>query len=397
MKKGKGLFLALSALFISACGWNKGPIIPDKGNDDSEEEVVIDYTKYVRGEYTNRIDIKNSDGTSFPNGAADPSIVRAENGKYYIFSTGRQMLESDDACNWKVATNSIITQPTWGKEVYPDMTNPYQFGVWAPDVIKIGGRWVFYYALSGWGKPAGIGYGISDNIEGPYTDCGKLFTWKEVGIKNAIDPQVIIDDDGKVWMVLGSFQGIYLVRLAEDGLSLYGGAEEQNEKKILIAGYPGDWDGSTYEGSYIKKKGNKYYYFGSAGTCCEGGSSTYRVYCAVADKITGPYIDKDGAPLTLSGKGKTCGVPVVWSGSGDEKELAGPGHNSILVDEAGEWWIYYHCYTKEDNYAARHLFMDKLIWDEDGFPHVENYRPSYKVTKPGPCIALKEEEAPENE
>ena len=43
----------------------------------------------------------------------------------------------------------------------------------------------------------------------------------------------------------------------------------------------------------------------------------------------------------------------------------------ILKDDAGDYWIYYHAYSSLDRYATRHLFMDKIEWDEDGFPYVE--------------------------
>ena len=384
--KKLSLFI-LFPLMLSSCVFEATtPKEPDTGDED-----MIDYSKYDRSEYVNNLTILNMDGTVSKDGAADPTIVRGEDGLFYIFSTGKRMLVSEDACNWRVASTGVIPQPTWGTEVYPSETNPYAFGVWAPDVVKIGNKWVYYYAFSGWGSPVGIGYATADNISGPYTDHGKLFTWTEVGIQNAIDPQVVQNDDGSVWMVLGSFRGIYLVRLTDNGLALYGGAATQKDEKILIAGYPGEWDESTYEGSYIKKHGEYWYYFGSAGYCCEGSGSTYRVYAARSKSLFGPYIDDQGFPLTSSGKGKTAGTLVVWAGISEDKIIAGPGHNSIYVDEAGEWWMYYHCYTNEDNFSARQLFMDKLIWEENGFPHVNRYVPSYGELLPGPCIAKLED------
>ena len=77
--------------------------------------------------------------------------------------------------------------------------------------------------------------------------------------------------------------------------------------------------------------------------------------------------------------------------------MAGAGHNSILVDDAGDYWIYYHAYSTEDNYATRHLFMDKLAWDENGFPYVtytytndegeektSKVKPSFQIELDGP-------------
>jgi arabinan endo-1,5-alpha-L-arabinosidase len=388
MKKGLTFLMLLTiVLGLIGCEDNKEEKTPIK----PEPEV-----EYVYSTYTNPVSVIYENGSDFKAEVADPSIVRGDDGLFYIFATGGVVLKSEDACNWVVhATKVLPSMPTWDVDVWGYGVNP---GIWAPDVIKIGDKWIYYYSLSAWGKCCGIGLAVADEITGPYEDLGKLFDYKEIGIDNAIDPHVFVEDDGTVYMSVGSFQGLYLLQLTSDGLELEGGVETQARDKVLIAGKVGGWDGSTYEGSYIIKKDGYYYYFGSAGTCCEGKNSTYRVLVGRAEEITGPYLDANGRPLTASGSGKTFGTMCLDTGI-TNKNMSGARHNSILVDDAGDWWIYYHGYCNLDTFGTRHLFMDKLVWSEDGYPYasyvgededgnekVYNYLPSFQVELDGPRI-----------
>ncbi len=388
------ILMGLLALTLVSCQQNGNP-----KTEVPTEKTPVEPTKeptpveYFFGTYTNPTLVTYENGSPYKTEVADPSIVRGDDGYFYIFSTLGRVLRSEDACNWIVYSDNIITRPTWDKDVWGESVNAQ---IWAPDVIKIGDKWIYYYSLSAWGKCCGVGYAVADEIAGPYTDMGKLFDYKEIKIDNAIDPHVFIDDDGRVYMSVGSFQGLFLLELTEDGTELLGGVEYQRDNKVLIAGKVGGWDGSTYEGSYIIKKDGMYYYFGSVGTCCEGKSSTYRVVVGRADNIAGPYTDAAGRPLTASGSGKTYGEMCLWTGI-TNANMSGAGHNSILLDDAGDYWIYYHAYSSADNFATRHLFMDKLSWDDNGFPYVSytyvndegeekesKVKPSFEIELDGP-------------
>ena len=236
----------------------------------------------------------------------------------------------------------------------------------------------------------------------PCFDMELLFDYDDVNINGLIDPQPIIDN-GRVFMLVGSFHGNYLVELNADGMALLGGADYQNRNKVLIAGVPlaeEIFDCSYYEGGYIVKKDNYYYFFGSAGTCCEGKSSTYRVYVGRAESIKGPYYAPDGKDLATNNFGNTIGKLALWCPPG-VRNTAAPGHNSILIDDAGDYWIIYHGYCDGDDFKTRHLFMDKLAWGEDGFPYVSysytddngetkttNIKPSYQIELDGPRFIL---------
>lgn len=65
--------------------------------------------------------------------------------------------------------------------------------IWAPDINKIGDKYVMYYSMSTWGGEwtCGIGIATADKPEGPFTDLGKLFRSNEINIQNCIDPFIL--------------------------------------------------------------------------------------------------------------------------------------------------------------------------------------------------------------
>ena len=73
----------------------------------------------------------------------------------------------------------------------------------------------------------------------------------------------------------------------------------------------------------------------------------------------------------------------------------GPGHNSIVVDDANDYWILYHGYDVTEperfgNSPRRCMLIDKLIWDENGWPSVEGKIPSHKE-QVAPYIVMENE------
>lgn len=369
---------------LSSCNSPKTPKEEEKKDDSNEP--IINPDDYSFSSYSNPVTILN-EGKIYKSGVADPSVVRGDDGYFYCFGTGGIMLQSEDGCEWNVFKSNVIPRPTWGDTYYSNKIP----NIWAPDVVKIGEKWIYYYSLSAWDGPCGIGYAVADDIKGPYTDMGRLFDSAEtgseysIGVNNSIDPQVFVDDDDKVYMVFGSFRGIYVIQLSDDGMSCYESVQYQKEHKTLIAGQPTAWDGAQYEGSYIFKKGEYYYYMGSSGTCCNGANSTYNVRVARSKNILGPYIDSEGYNLKLSSGTSTYGDIVVYS-KASNLDVKGPGHNSILVDDAGNYWIYAHAYISTDGYATRHLMMDKLLWDKNDMPYVEGKAFSFSDELDGPWL-----------
>lgn len=379
----KKQLLLLPVLLFSVCACASTPTY----SEESSSTIIVNPDDYSWGTYTNPVSVFGESGVLYTGQVADPSVVRADDGYFYCFGTGGIMLRSEDGCDWFVYKNNVIPRPTWG-DTYYDGKIP---GLWAPDVVKIKDKWFYYYSLSAWGGACGIGYAVADSITGPYEDKGRLFDSGEmggeysIGVNNAIDPQVFVDDDGSVYMVFGSFRGIYIIELTDDGMACKESVAYQKENKHIIAGAPTSWDGAQYEGSYIFKKDGYYYYMGSTGSCCEGANSTYNVRVARSQNIFGPYLDSDRCNIRMSSGTTTYGDLVVYS-KASNIDVKGPGHNSVIKDDAGNYWIYAHAYLSTDNYGTRHLMMDKLQWGKNGMPYVEGIAFSFGEELDGPWI-----------
>lgn len=288
----------------------------------------------------------------------DPTVIKANDGYFYLYATEdiayTPIFQSKDLVNWKQigACFTEETRPSWEPKG----------GVWAPDINYINEQYVLYYSMSVWNgiQTCGIGVAVSDSPKGPFTDKGPLFRSNAIGVTNSID-QFYIEDNGRKYLVWGSFYGIYCIELEDDGLSLKEGAE-----KVQIAG-------TATEGSYIHKRGKYYYLFGSAGTCCEGANSTYHVVVGRSENLFGPYLNKNGESMMENH------YEMVVQGN---STFAGTGHNAeIMSDDEGNDWILYHSYLKSKPEKGRVLLLDRIQWVSD-WPIVAGGTPATEAQKP---------------
>lgn len=304
--------------------------------------------------------------TSLP----DPTVIRADDGYFYLYATedirNLPIYRSRDLTDWQFVGTAFTddTRPQWNKKG----------NMWAPDINKIGDKYVLYYSKSEWGGEwtCGIGAATADRPEGPFTDHGPLFISSEIGVRNSID-QFYIEDNGHKYLFWGSFHGIYGIELSDDGLSVKPGAVKKQVS------------GTFMEGTYIHKRGKYYYLFGSAGTCCEGARSTYRVTYGRSENLFGPYVDKKGQRLLDNH------YEVMLHG---DDTFVGTGHNAEFVtDDLGQDWILYHGYKKAEADDGRVVFLSRVDW-KDGWPEVagsvpekENVKPSFgQIHLAGPTV-----------
>lgn len=314
-------------------------------NDTKGETIFLEKQTFTteEGSYNNPVI-----GTDAP----DPSVIRAHDGKFYLYHTGVGIHRSDDLVNWTFVRNAFTTKPNWEPGG----------GVWAPDINYINGEYVMYYSLSVWGGEwtCGIGIATSSTPEGPFTDRGKLFRSNEINVQNSIDP-CYIQENGKKYLFWGSFRGIYVIELSDNGLAIKEGAVKQQ-----VAG-------TAYEGVYIHKRGNYYYMFASWGSCCNGfDNSNYTTVVGRSSSLLGPYLSKSGGSM-MSNKHE-----ILIRGN---DEFKGTGHNSELItDKNGDDWIFYHAYKKGGG-DKRMALMDKVTWVND-WPVVNNGTPSSKSKMP---------------
>lgn len=286
--------------------------------------------------------------------APDPTVIRAEDGTFYLYATEDMrnvpIFHSANLVDWKLVGTAFTdnSRPKWLPKG----------GIWAPDIQRVGGKYHLYYAKSVWGGEwdAGIGVAVSNNPAGPFVDRGCMFTSKQIGIQNCIDP-FYIEDGGKKYLFFGSFHGIYGVELTADGLHV-----KQDAKPREVAG-------TFMEATYIRRRGGYYYLFGSTGTCCEGARSTYRITIGRSKSLFGPYVDKAGQRLLDNHYNILLDK---------DDSVLGPGHNAgLITDDAGNDYMFYHGFKASDPDAGRVVWLSRIVW-ADGWPSVMTKKGSQK-------------------
>lgn len=287
----------------------------------------------------------------------DPSVIKGDDGYYYLYATedirNLPIHRSKDLVNWELVGTAFTD------ETRPDFEP--KGGLWAPDINKIGDKYVLYYSMSVWGGEwtCGIGCAVADTPAGKFKDCGMMFRSNGINVQNSIDP-FYIEDGGKKYLFWGSFHGIYGIELSDDGLKVKEGA-----KPVQVVG-------DAYEGTYIHKRDGYYYLFASIGRCCEGIKSTYTTVVGRSDKLFGPYLDKQGR--SMSDNHHEILIQK-------NESFVGTGHNSeIVTDKAGDDWMFYHA-VKVSDPDGRVLMLDKIVWEED-WPSVKTNSPSLESEKP---------------
>lgn len=291
----------------------------------------------------------------------DPTAIRSQDGKFYLYGTDDirniPVFRSDDLVNWK-QVGTAFTDETRPKDV--DGAS-----LWAPEIRYIKGKYVLFYSLAIWGQEwvSSIGYAVSDNPEGPFISKGIVFNSYDVNVKNSID-QFFYEEDGNYYMLWGSFRGIYLVQLnVTDDLVI----TPQISTMVQVAG-------TAFEGVNIWKRDGYYYLFASIGSCCEGANSTYSTVVGRSKSLTGPYMSKDGGYMLENA------YTVVLS---KNSAFVGVGHNSILQkDDEENTWILYHGYQVNKVDDGRLVLLDRVLWDNEGWPYVEGEGASLKSSYP---------------
>jgi arabinan endo-1,5-alpha-L-arabinosidase len=281
----------------------------------------------------------------------DPSTVIKGGDNYYVFGTGWGIMfkSSPDLIHWKHLAPVFSEPPAWTKTAVPEFEGHF----WAPDIIHVDGKFLLYYAVSSLGKQvSAIGLATSPTLDPSapdyhWTDHGIVIASTNGSDYNTIDPSVMLDDDGKLWLAFGSYwHGIYLTQLnPQTGLR----AQDQ-------AVYPLAWNYSI-EASCLTRHDKYYYLFVNWGTCCQGTNSTYEVRVGRATRVTGPYLDRKGSDLEDGGGSKF----LMSTG-----RFIGPGHMGILKD-GDTVWFSYHYYDAATSGRSR-LAVGKMGWTKDGWP-----------------------------
>lgn len=278
-----------------------------------------------------------------------PEIIKYNNTYYmYIMAPGISIKSSTDLIHWKhEGTVFGEHDPKWLKEEVPN------YGIWAPGVYKILDTYYLYYSISTAGSQNSA-IGLATNItldpsssEYQWIDQGMVIRSTTESPYNAIDPNIITDEYGDVWLTFGSYwNGLYQRQIDPNtGLLL-----ESNPEFYHIAKRYGN--NGAIEAPYIIKR-NEYYYLFSAFNPMD---NSYHNRVGRSTSVHGPFIDRDGKPMLEGG-----GSEVTQSLS----EILMPGHASIFLDDDGTYYFVSEYFRTN---SPSILLIGDIIWDEKGWP-----------------------------
>lgn len=267
----------------------------------------------------------------------DPSTIMECDGKYYTFGTRGGGLISEDGWRW----DSGGVRPGGGA---------------APDVLKIGDRYLIAYGATG----GGLGGGHNGRIltmwnktldptspDFKYSEAVVVASSDGVEDNDAIDPGLLLDPtDGRLWVSYGTYFGF--IRLVE--LDPQTGKRVDGNKAIDIA--------IDCEATALVYREGWYYLLGTHGTCCDGANSTYNIVVGRSKKITGPYLDNMGRDM-LKGGGK-----MVLAAGG---RVTGPGHFGRIILDDGVEKLSCHYEADLDQSGRSVLGIRPLLW-KNGWP-----------------------------
>ncbi|MEU6247094.1 arabinan endo-1,5-alpha-L-arabinosidase [Glycomyces sp. NPDC047010] len=288
-------------------------------------------------------------------GAHDPALWAGCSGEpWYVFATGDAnqgggtpsiRRSTNGGQTWQSLGTIWNAKPAWITQQIPGVSN-----LWAPEVHydAAQGLYYLYYAASTFGSQrSAIGLATSPTLDPSaagygWTDKGVVFQSYSGNAYNAIDPNIVVDDSGRHWMVFGSWwQGIHTIQL--DWPS---GKPAAGATPIRLA-----TKGGGIEAPSMTKHGDYYYLFTSIGTCCAGANSTYKITVGRSTSPTGPFTDASGVDM------RNGGGTVVLGAYGSNVAAGGQSiHRGIMA---------YHAYGSNGGFT---LDIERIEWNSAGWP-----------------------------
>lgn len=327
----------------------------------------------------------------------DPSVIKADD-TFYIIGSHMQFAKSQDLMKWEQISNSV-SEDTLFENIREELAEEFEYAqtdtLWASDIQQFkNGKYYLYYCLCQGTSPLSVmGVAVSDSIEGPYEKVESFLysgTSPQFGEAynaaihpNAIDPHVFYDNEGKLWMVYGSYSGGIFILEMDDETGL---PKDRNSYGTHLMG----GNHSRIEAPYIQyNQENGYYYLFTSfgGLDADGG---YNLRVARSKNPDGPYEDSQGNPMAeVKGKFGTVfddasiqdfGTKIMGNflytenTSNEGVGYVSPGHNSTYYDEeTNQYYLIFH--TRFPNSGEYHsVRVHQMFFTEAGWPVVSPLR-----------------------
>lgn len=298
----------------------------------------------------------------------DPSIIM-QGATYYSFSTDPGGLTSGHLairCSQDKLAWAMCGTPGHGDHVFDEIPSwvqtavPGISGLWAPDISFFNGLYHVYYAGSTFGSNISV-IGLATNTtldpadpSYQWVDQGQVLGSTSTDNFNAIDPNILVDTNGNVWLTYGSFwNGIFQQQIDPATGELIAG-----QAAINLAGRPAvQYD--PIEGSSLLQHGNYYYLFVSFDFCCQPNpaDSNYKIAVGRSSSPNGPFADMNGTAM-LQGGGT-----ILMTGNGTTWNAPG-GETAYLDPASGSDIIVFHALDLSQN-GLGYLWLAPITWSND--------------------------------
>jgi arabinan endo-1,5-alpha-L-arabinosidase len=288
-------------------------------------------------------------------GAHDPALFAGCAGEpWYVFATGDGRVSNgtipirrstNGGQTWSNAGTVWNQKPAWVVQAIPGVDN-----LWAPAIYHDAaqGKYYLYYSASTFGSQRSLIALATNTTLDPghpnyrWVDEGLVLESRPGDPYNAIDGDIVVDDNGRRWMVFGSWwQGIHIVQL--DWPS---GKPAAGATPIRLATKSGG-----IEGPAMMKRGNYYYLFTSIGSCCSA-TATYQITVGRSTSVTGPFLDRNGVDMRNGGGTVVLGAHHNYRAAGGQSV-----HRGLIA---------YHSYYP--NTFGFDLGIEQIRWTGDGWP-----------------------------
>jgi len=278
--------------------------------------------------------------------ASCPEIFKF-NGVYYNINmtAGMRIKRSEDLINWTLIGSVFDPKPAWiKKEIGSD-------SIWAPGFYTVNGQLRVYYCASSSGSQNSlIGMAYADTPESKFRDGGMVIRSQTGDPYNCIDPCVFTDDDGKVYLIFGSYwTGIYMRRLDPETGLLH---PTDTQQWHLAEGT------KQMEAPYLIKRDGYYYLFVAMGNLSK--NNNYHWCVGRSESLFGPYVDKNGRPML---ENKASRLTEYKPG------VEGTAHASVFKDDDGQYYMVSEMWqNRSDPDRKIQLFIGTIVWNDKGWP-----------------------------
>lgn len=379
------ILLIAGQIILLSCGNDEdppelGPITPpvDEPKDTTTlDDGPIDFS-FFRDNYADIADPVFSSQWAHYN-VHDPSII--DDGEFfYCYNTdvaygysvrpGLQIRRSINLVEWEFVGWVFSNIPSQGATHIRLNGGEPNNSLWAPYAMKVGDEYRVYYSLaSNVGRLSAIGLGVSDDPKGPFTERGVVVRSinDNNAHTNAIDPSIVIDENGAHWMYYGSsWDGIYRMELdPATGL-----AKNDGDIGVRVAhrGFTGNTiNGNIEAPEIIYNEEFGYYYLFIAYDWLE---TKYNVRVGRSESATGPFFDINGEDMNqFIDDNPMILAPYRFQG---HPGWQGVSHPAVFKKD-NEFFIAHQGRPGSDRFFMI-LHTRQIHWTEDGWPLVSPQR-----------------------